>query len=163
MNTNDEGRWYRMMLKELFPFVRQCSPKAYFRAKLVDIIRHGPIFYSATEVADRRMSTIAELVGSFGGMNTRRNIFVLVEICAIITSCVMVGAGKVRMMISLIPLELICLWASWGIHRHLFWLRGITKSDRLEIIDYLCSCEFLSSEEAIRLEKELQMLKTRDG
>jgi len=151
MNERDrdsDEEAYGHLLAGAFPRVRDCDPKAYYRARLSALIRaRGSILSDDEYEAERKELIDSLILGPRYPSGTPTVLFVCIT------------GGLVWLVFAFIRQELAHfvgggtlaaagLWMLQGYRTHFAWLRSFSRAQRIDIVEYLRNANLMEDDEA---------------
>ncbi|WP_182871491.1 hypothetical protein [Stieleria mannarensis] len=145
---DDESKAYCYLLGGVFPRVRDCDPKAYYRARFAALKTARDSLLSEEEYqADRQelVDTLTNPPSYPPGVPTILFVSIFVGIAwlvyafTILESVHFVGGGA---------LTVLGLWMLHGYRTHFAWLRSLSIAQRIDIVEYLHTSNLLTDDDA---------------
>ncbi|MEQ9068731.1 MAG: hypothetical protein RLO18_18485 [Gimesia chilikensis] len=150
-----EEMGYHLMFQQMYPQVRNCDPRAYFRAKLTNHRKALEVLLTEEEYLEECQRIFKEIIDP-DKRDLIMNLILLFFIFAGVTGIAYGFYTQNWGFICLVPSTLVSLWFLRGQRRYYYWLNSLTFHQRAEFIDYLRSSHLIDDTEQNQMRSRLE-------
>jgi len=148
---------HSLMFQKMQPQVRECDPRAYFRARLSSLKEAREILLVEEEYAEERQEVFKSIV------RPHKHPPLIYPVLLFFIAGGFIGTGyglyieEASMVVGFVPATLYAIWLLRGQQRHYRWLHSFSIEQRTEIIDYLKNSHLIDESEQRQMLSELDI------
>lgn len=146
---------YSLMFQKMHPQVRECDPRAYFRARLSSLKEAREALLTEEEYEEERLDVFKEIVRPHKHSPFIYPMLLFFIAVGFIGTSYGIYIKEAGMIVGFVPSTLYAVWALHRQQKHYRWLHSFSLEVRTEIIDYLKSSHLIDDREQRQMLAEL--------